>query len=163
MLIGATFGSTARFVPEGMIGKAKKAQRESLARFAAPGDATTALCAEVLVGLGSTILPESLSPLLELAGETEPAAPSGEGLEIDGTGPWISGRFRLEGGTYLVLVAASACESWEAMLMDATANPVSSEAITESDLLEGIEPGIYYWNVTASDCDWSLRTLPQDQ
>ena len=162
MLIGATFGPTARFMPEEMVGKAKKAQRQSLTRFAAPDDTPTAVCAGTLMGLGSTILPESLSSLLELAGETEPTVPSGDGLQIDGTGPWVSGRFRLEGGAYLALVAASACDSWDAMLMDAAGNPVSTEPITESDLLEDIEPGVYYWSVMASDCDWSLRTLPED-
>jgi hypothetical protein len=77
------------------------------------------------------------------------------------SGPWVSGRFRLEGGTYLALVAASACDAWDAMLMASDGTAVTPDPITSSDMLEGIEPGVYYWSVTASDCDWSLRTLPE--
>jgi hypothetical protein len=162
MLIGATFGSTARYLPERLVGKASSAQRRGLTRFAAPADANTALCADVLSSLGSTILPESLAPLLELAGQAEPEAPSGEGLTIEGNGPWVSGRFRLEGGTYLALVAASGCDSWDAVLFDADGDPMTPEPITATDLIEDLEPGLYYWSVTASDCDWSLRTLPEE-
>lgn len=161
MLIGSTFGETARYMPEEMVGQAKKAQRQSLTRFAAPGDDHTALCAANLAGLGSTILPESLAPLLELAGEAEPSAPSGEGLTIEGRGPWVSNRFRLEGGNYLAMVAASGCDAWDALLVDADGTPAMVEPITESNMLEDIEPGLYYWSVMASDCDWSLRTLPE--
>lgn len=162
MLMGETYGPTARFMPEEMVGKAKKEQRQSLTRFAAPGDEYTAYCGEVLIGLGSTILPESLALLLESIGEVEPTAPSGEGLTLEGSGPWVTNRFRLEGGNYLAMVAASACDSWDALLMDAGGTPVLDEPFTESYLLEDIEPGMYYWSVMASDCDWSLRILPEE-
>ena len=161
MLIGTTFGPTAQFLPEEMVGESKRVQAKSRIRFAAPGDAYSSLCAATLAGLGSTILPESLAPLLELAGQADSTVPSGEGLTINGSGPWVSGQFQLEGGTYLANVAASACDSWDALLIDEVGEPVLAAPITGSDLLDDIEPGVYHWSIFSSDCDWSLRMLPE--
>ena len=44
-------------------------------------------------------------------------------------------------------------------------NDQRPEPVTDITFNEApdIEPGVYYWSVTAPDCDWSLRTLPQQE
>ena len=163
MLIGATFGPAAKYMPETMVGKKPKTQQASLTRFAEPGDDNTAICAEVLAGLGGTVVPESLSALLPQGGGDGPQAPSGEGLTVSGRGNHASDYFRLDGGLYLAMVENTGCDPWQGMLKTAAGEPVLPEAITESNLLEDIEAGLYYWAVEASDCLWSIRTLPEQQ
>jgi hypothetical protein len=163
MLIGATFGPTASYMPEDVLGKNRKAQQASLTRFAAPGDDNTALCAEILRNLGGTVLPESLATLLPSGSEGGPEAPSGEGRAMQGNGAGTTDYFRLDGGLYLAMVDNAGCETWEGMLMHSRGEAALPAAITESNLLEDIEPGLYYWSIQASDCDWSVTILPEQQ
>lgn len=163
MLIGATFGPTARYMPEAMVGSKPKAQQASLTRFAEPGDDNTATCAEVLAGLGGTVLPESLSALLPEGDADGPQAPSGEGLTVSGQGDYTSDYFRLDGGLYLAMIENTGCDPWQGMLRTAAGEPALPDALTESNLLEDIGPGLYYWAVEASDCRWSITTLPERQ
>lgn len=163
MLIGATFGPTARYLPEDLVGKKARAQQASLTRFAEPGDSNTAMCAQVLADLGGTVLPESLSALLPDSDGAAPQAPSGEGLTVSGRGDDASDYFRLDGGLYLAMVENTGCDPWEGMLRTAGGEPALPEALTESNLLEDVEPGLYYWSVEASDCLWSIQTLPEQE
>jgi hypothetical protein len=161
LLIGATFGPTARYLTEDLVGKKAKAQRQALIRFAEPDDQTTTYCAGVLEGMGSTILPESLAPLLVAAGLEEAAVPPGEGLTISGEGAWNSAPFSLDGGLYLAQVENTGCATWNGYLIDVADALGIHDPITESDLLEDVEPGDYYWTVLADDCEWAVTLLSE--
>ena len=163
VLIGGTFGPTARYLTEDLVGKKTKAQRQALARFAEPDDINMAFCAGILEGLGSTILPESLAPLLVATGPAEASVPSGDGLTVSGQGAWNSVPFSLDGGLYLAEVENTGCTTWNGYLIDAADALGIHDPITESDLLEDVEPGDYYWSILTDDCEWAVTLLPEKQ
>ena len=109
-------------------------------------------------------MPESLAGLLPpdfVADPSAIAAPVLVPLAPAASASVVTGPFEVPGETWLVEVdAAEGVDSWAG----AFATPATPIAIIEVDdnreYLYNVAPGHYYWDVTASDCDWSVDLAP---
>jgi hypothetical protein len=113
--------------------------------------------------LRSPVLPQALAGLLPPDFVADPpaiAAPVLEAARTSGFGSVVSGPFEVPGETWLVEVDASACESWTGLLRDARDAASVVEVADNREYLYNVTPGHYYWDVTASDCEWRVDLAP---
>jgi hypothetical protein len=109
------------------------------------------------------VIPESLAGLLPPDWVTHPLAQPeqvGAGARTTGHGDVVSAPFSLTGGPWLAQVDAAACSVWSGVLRDARDPSITIPLVEDRAYLYTIEAGHYYWDVTASDCDWSVDLVP---
>lgn len=157
-----------------------KKQKKARAGAFAPGEdeATVSRCAEILDAYRtdapeddtlvawarrSPVVPEALAGLLPddfVADPLAQAAPVLEAARTTGFGSVISAPFLMEDETWLVQVDAAACPTWSGSLRNARDAEQIIAVDDNREYLYNVAPGHYYWDVTASDCDWSVDLAP---
>jgi hypothetical protein len=109
------------------------------------------------------VVPEALAGLLPedfVARPLAQAAPVDAAARTSGFGSVVSAPFSVEGETWLAEVDAVACEAWTGVLRNAR-DAEAFVALTDNrEYLYNVVPGAYYWDVAASDCDWSVDLVP---
>jgi hypothetical protein len=84
----------------------------------------------------------------------------GAAARTTGRGDLVSGPFSVTPGPWLAEVDATACASWNGSLRDARDPDVAFSLEGSREYLYDLDAGHYYWDVTASDCDWSVDLVP---
>ncbi len=111
----------------------------------------------------SPVVPESLASLLPDDFKARPLAQPdevGAAARTTGFGDTISAPFQMEAQTWLAQVDAVGCSTWSGTLRDARDAGNAIELTGIREYLYGIEPGHYYWEVSAPACDWSVDLVP---
>ena len=111
----------------------------------------------------SPVVPESLASLLPDDYKARPLAQPdevGPAARTTGFGDTVSAPFEMEAQTWLAQVDAVACSAWSGTLRDARDAGNAIELTGIREYLYGIEPGHYYWDVSAPACDWSVDLVP---
>jgi hypothetical protein len=112
---------------------------------------------------GTAVVPEALAALLPEDFDAEPlASPDeiGDAARTSGFGDLVSAPFSVAPGPWLAELDASACERWEGTLRDARDPEAAFPLAGSREYLYELDAGHYYWDVTASDCDWSVDLVP---
>jgi hypothetical protein len=163
----------------GLIDRTRKQKKARRAAFAPGSDeATLARCAEILSAYRTEapeddsivawarrapVVPESLVGLLPDDFVADPLSLPGEvkgAARTSGYGSLVSAPFSVTGGTWLAALDARACVDWSGSLIDARDATNVVELVDDREFLYHVEPGHYYWAVTASECDWSVDLVP---
>ncbi len=177
-LMGALWGDQ-ELTFAGLIDQSKKQKRARGAAFQPASDeATLADCAAIigafrtdppegdtLAGWArrSPVVPESLASLLPDDFEARPLAQPdevGAAARTSGFGDAISAPFEMDAQTWLAQVDAVGCSTWSGTLRDARDANNSIELSGIRQYLYRIQPGHYYWEVSAPACDWSVDLVP---
>jgi hypothetical protein len=158
-----------------LLDKTKK-QKEARAGAFQPGqdETSVARCAEVISAYRtaapeddtllawlrrSPVVPESLAGLLPDDYFADPmlqAAPVLDAARTSGYGSLVSAPFLMDAETWLVQVDAADCATWSGSLHNARDAAQVIAVQDNREYLYNVEPGHYYWDVAASDCDWSV-------
>lgn len=158
-----------------LLDKSKKQQKAKSGAFEPASDeATLTRCAEIIAAFRtdapaddtlavwarrSPVLPESLASLLPDDFVADPlalAAPVLDAARTSGFGSVVSAPFLMEQETWLVQVDAVECPMWSGSLHNARDAGQVIAVDDNREYLYNVVPGHYYWDVTASDCDWSV-------
>jgi hypothetical protein len=176
-LLGASVGEE-RLTFVDLLDKSKKQKRARRAAFSATDEPAVQRCVAVLTASrteapgddtlaawarAAAVVPEALAGLLPEDFVAAPLAQPdqiGEAARTSGFGDVVSAPFTLTPGPWLAELDAAACASWDGTLRDAR-DPDTSFALRDSrEYLYDLPGGHYYWDVTASDCDWSVDLVP---
>lgn len=177
-LLGSLWGDDALTYVE-LINGSKKEKPARQAAFEPGSDEDTlARCADIIAAFRtdppeddavaawarrSPVVPESLASLLPDDFEARPLAQPeevGPAARTTGYGDTVSAPFEMESETWLAEVDAVGCSEWSASLNDAR-DPSRIVALTGiREYLYNVDPGHYYWKVSAPDCDWSIDLVP---
>ena len=110
------------------------------------------------------VVPEAFVSLLRDDLVAQPLASTDQvwpAARTSGFGDLVSPPFSITPGPWLAELHAVACDAWAGTLRNAR-DPERSfplESTTREYLYE-LEGGYYYWDVSASDCDWSVDLVP---
>jgi hypothetical protein len=159
----------------GLLDKSRKQQQAKAGAFEPGADEPTlARCAEIVAAFRdeapeddtlapwarrSPVVPESLAGLLPDDFVADPLAVAASVLDAartSGFGSVVSAPFLMEEETWLVQVDAAACPVWTGSLRNARDAEQVIAVDDNREYLYNVAPGHYYWDVTASDCDWSV-------
>jgi len=173
-LLGSLWGND-RLTFSDLIDKTKKQKKARAAAFEPASDeATLARCSDAVAAFRSDppdddtvaawarrspVVPEAFAGLLPddfVARPLAQAAPVGDAARTSGFGSVVSAPFAVDGETWLAELDAVACEAWSGILRNARDADISFELTGNREYLYNIVPGHYYWEVAASDCDWSV-------
>ena len=176
-LLGTVVGDE-RLTYVGLLDKTKKQKKARKAAFSATDESSVARCVEVLTAnrteapdddtlaawaRAATVVPESMAGLLPEDFAAEPLAQPdeiGAAARTSGFGDLVSAPFTMTPGPWLAELDAADCASWEGSLRDAR-DPEEGIRLQDSrEYLYDLEGGHYYWDVSASDCDWSVDLVP---
>ncbi|CAN5515801.1 hypothetical protein BH24CHL9_BH24CHL9_15580 [soil metagenome] len=105
------------------------------------------------------VVPEALAGFLPADPVSHPLAtppPIGDGARTTGFGSRVSTPFVLWGGNYYVEPDVAACETWSGTIRGLDDPSVVAATVDAATNLYDIAMGNYYWDVLASDCDWSV-------
>jgi hypothetical protein len=84
----------------------------------------------------------------------------GAAARTSGVGDLVSAPFSVTPGPWLAELDAVGCAEWAGALRDAR-DPARSFALADTrEYLYELDGGHYYWDVTASDCQWSVDLVP---
>lgn len=161
-----------------LLDKTKKQKKARKAAFRAVDDDAVARCVEILTASRteapdadtlaawartSAVVPESMAGLLPEDFTAQPLAQPdeiGAAARTSGFGDLVSAPFSVTPGPWLAELDAAACASWDGTLRDAR-DPDDAYPLEDSrEYLYDLDGGHYYWDVTASDCDWSVDLVP---
>jgi hypothetical protein len=178
LLLGSLWGDE-RLTYADLIDKSKKQKKARKAAFAPAADeATVAGCVDVISAYRTTppeedtlvawsrrspIVPEALAGLLADDFEARPLAQPdeiGAAARTSGYGDQVSAPFEMLAETWLAEVDNVSCEAWTGTLRNAREAREAVELTDIREYLYDVEPGHYYWDVLASDCDWSVDLVP---
>lgn len=176
-LLDAAFGDQ-RLTYLALLDKSKKQKRARAGAFEAAGDeAAVAGCIEALAAFGSDapvdglpgwarrapVVPASMVALLpdDFVAQPLPRPDEiGAAARTSGVGDLVSAPFSVTPGPWLAELDAVGCAEWSGALRDAR-DPQRSFAMADTrEYLYELDGGHYYWDVTASDCEWSVDLVP---
>ena len=161
-----------------LLDKTKKQKKARKAAFSATDEAAVTRCVEVLTASrdaapegdtlaawarAAAVVPESVADLLPEDFAAEPlASPDeiGAAARTSGFGDLVSAPFSVTPGPWLAELDAAACASWDGTLRDARDPEFGFPLQGSREYLYELDAGHYYWDVTASDCDWSVDLVP---
>jgi len=161
-----------------LLDKTKKQKKARKAAFRATDEPAVTRCVEVLTASqtetpdGDTLaawartsafVPASMAGLLPEDFTADPLATPdqiGAAARTSGRGDLVSGPFAVTPGPWLAQLDASACASWDGTLRNARVPDEAFPLESNREYLYDLESGHYYWDVTASDCDWSVDLVP---
>lgn len=162
-----------------LIDKTKKQKRARAAAFE-PGsdDDTLTRCADIIGAFRSEppdddtlaawarrspVVPEALAGLLPddlLARPLARPEEVGDAARTSGYGDTVSAPFHMDAETWLAEVDALDCGDWTGSLRNARDADTTIELTAIREYLYNVDPGHYYWEVSAPDCDWSVDLVP---
>jgi hypothetical protein len=162
-----------------LIDTSKKQKKARGAAFEPASDANTLeRCAEVIGAFRvepptddtlaawarrSPVVPEALAGLLPDDFEARPLAQPdeiGAAARTSGFGDTVSAPFEMDAETWLAEVDAVGCSEWTGTLRNAR-DATDTIALTGiREYLYNVDPGHYYWEVSAPACDWSVDLVP---
>ena len=162
-----------------LIDKSKKQKAARGAAFAPGSDADTlARCADIIGAFRtdppeddtvaawarrSPVVPEALATLLPDDFEARPLAQPdevGAAARTSGFGDTVSAPFEMDSATWLAEVDAVGCSEWTGTLRNARDASDNIELTGIREYLYNVDPGHYYWEVSAPACDWSIDLVP---
>ena len=161
-----------------LLDKTKKQKKARKAAFSATDEAAVSRCVEVLNASrtdapdgdtlaawarSSAIVPESMAGLLPDDFAAEPLAQPdevGSAARTSGFGDLVSAPFSVPPGPWLAELDAADCASWSGALRDARAPESTFPMESGREYLYELDGGHYFWDVTASDCEWSVDLVP---
>lgn len=162
-----------------LLDKSKKQKKARGAGFTADADeAVIGRCVEALSAFRADpadevvlpgwahrapVVPETLAALLPDDFVARPLAQPdevGPAARTSGEGSLVSAPFAVAPGPWLAELDAVDCATWEGQLRDAQDPARSFPLEGTRDYLYELEAGHYYWDVTASDCAWSVDLVP---
>ncbi|CAN5583698.1 hypothetical protein BH23CHL8_BH23CHL8_24980 [soil metagenome] len=173
-LLGATLGDD-RLTFRSLIDRSRQQRRAKRAAFLPLADEPTLeRCVEVLNAFRvepgeedtlptwareQPVVPEALAGFLPADPVSHPLAtppPIGDGARTTGFGSRVSTPFVLWGGNYYVEPDVAACETWTGTIRGLGDPSVVAASVDGATNLYAVPMGNYYWDVTASECDWSV-------
>ncbi|MEX1295758.1 MAG: PASTA domain-containing protein [Candidatus Limnocylindrales bacterium] len=176
-LLGTVVGGE-RLTYVGLLDQTKKQKKARRAAFSATDEPAVARCVDVLNASRSeapevdtlaawaraaAVVPESLAGLLPEDFTAEPLARPdqiGAAARTSGFGDLRSAPFTVTPGPWLAELDAAACASWDGTLRNAR-DPERAHPLQDSrEYLYDLEGGHYFWDVSASDCEWSVDLVP---
>lgn len=159
-----------------------RSKKQTTARSAAfePGDdaETLSRCAQIIGAFRieppeddtlaawarrSPVVPEALATLLPDDLEARPLAQPdevGAAARTSGYGDTVSPPFEMDSETWLAEVDAVGCSEWTGTLRNARDASDTIELTGIREYLYNVDPGHYYWQVSAPACDWSIDLVP---
>jgi len=177
-LLGGLWGGD-RLTYVDLIDRTKKQKKARRAAFAASSDEeTVARCAGIIGAFRADppeddalaawarrapVVPEALAGLLPADFVARPLARPGEvgdAARTAGFGDTVSAPFEMSTETWLAEVDAGGCSEWTGSLRNARDAGDLVELTGIREYLYNVDPGHYYWEVSASDCDWSVDLVP---
>jgi len=111
----------------------------------------------------SPVVPEALASLLPDDLEARPLAQPdevGAAARTSGFGDTVSPPFEMAAETWLAEVDAVGCSEWMGTLRNARDAADAIELGGIREYLYNVDPGYYYWEVSAPACDWSVDLVP---
>ncbi len=111
----------------------------------------------------SPVVPESLAALLPDDLVARPLAEPdevGAAARTNGFGDTVSPPFEMASETWLAEVDAVGCSEWTGTLRNARDEADAIELTGIREYLYNVDPGHYYWEVSAPACDWSVDLVP---
>jgi len=183
LIMGAALGDEALTYVR-LLDQSKKQKKARQAAFTADADADAlARCTEALTAYrgaaseGSSdtpdpltawarrtaVVPAALVDLLPADLVAQPLALTdeiGPAARTSGHGDLVSTPFSMSPGPWLAELDAVTCTEWDGALRNARDPETSFPLQGTREYLYGIDGGYYYWDVTASDCDWSVDLAP---
>jgi hypothetical protein len=173
-LLGAIWGDE-RLTFRGLINRSRQQRPAKRAAFRPVADEPTLeRCVEVLNAFrGGTgdedrlpawareqpVVPEALVLLLPADPGSAPLAeppPIGDGARTSGFGSRVSAPFVLWGGNYYVEPDTAGCETWTGAIRGLADPSVVAATVDGATNLYDVAMGNYYWDVVASECEWSV-------
>lgn len=162
-----------------LLDKTKKQKKAKRAAFTAGSDeGAVSRCVEVLTASrteapaddtiaawarAADVVPQAMVGLLPEDFTAEPLAQPdsiGAAARTSGFGDMVSAPFSVAPGPWLAELDASTCATWTGTLRDAN-DPQNAFPLQDSrEYLYELGAGHYYWDVSASDCDWSVDLVP---
>ena len=183
-LLGSVW-SDQRLTYAGLIDKTKKQRKARRAAFEPASDeATVTRCVEAITAYRTgadpaeasvdvstlmawarrvPVVPAALAGLLPEDFMANPLADPGQigdAARTRGFGSEVTSPFAVTPGTWLAEVDAVACDSWAGTLRNARDAEQGIDLVDNREYLYDIDAGHYFWDVTASDCDWSVDLVP---
>ena len=176
-LLGSAFGDQ-RLTYLALLDKSKKQKKARAGAFVAADDeVAVAACVSALDAFGSDdaddglpgwarrapVVPESLVTLLPddfLARPLPELDAIGAAARTSGEGDLVSEPFSVTPGPWLAELDAADCDEWSGALRDARDPERSFELVDAREYLYELGGGHYYWDVTASDCEWRVDLVP---
>jgi len=177
-LLGGLWGSDELTYVD-LIDKTKKQKKARRAGFQAGSDEeTVARCAGIIAAFRTDppeddalaawarrapVVPEALAGLLPADLVARPLAQPdevGQAARTAGFGDTVSAPFEMAAETWLAEVDASGCSEWTGSLRNARDAADAIELTGIREYLYSVDPGHYYWEVSASACDWSVDLVP---
>ena len=176
-ILGTVLGDE-RLTYVDLLDKTKKQKKARRAAFSATDESAVTRCVEVLTASrteapaddtlaawarAASVVPEAIVGLLP---EDFTAAPLAQPDEIgaaartSGFGNLVSAPFSVTPGPWLAELDATSCASWDGTLRDARDPDTGFRLEDSREYLYDLSGGHYYWDVTASDCDWSVDLVP---
>ena len=111
----------------------------------------------------SPVIPEALAALLPEDFVARPLAQPdeiGDAARTSGFGDTVSAPFEMGAETWLAEVDALGCDDWTGSLRNARDAGIAIELTGIREYLYNVDPGHYYWEVSAPGCDWSVDLVP---
>ncbi len=111
----------------------------------------------------SPVIPEALAALLPEDFVARPLAQPdeiGDAARTSGFGDTVSAPFEMDSETWLAEVDALGCDDWTGSLRSARHADIAIELNGIREYLYNVDPGHYYWEVSAPGCDWSVDLVP---
>ena len=176
-LLGSAFGDRRLTYVE-LLDRSKKQKKARAAAFQAGDDeAAVNACAAALAAFRAEdaaavlpgwaqrapVVPAALEPLLPEDFVAQPlaqAAEIGAAARTSGRGDLVSAPFSVTPGPWLAALDAVGCDEWSGALRDARDPERAFELADTREYLYELDGGFYYWDVTASDCEWSVDLVP---
>jgi hypothetical protein len=108
------------------------------------------------------VLPEALARFLPADATTALATPPAptSGARTEGFGSRQSAPFTLFGGAYFIEPSTDGCDSWSGVIRRPDAPDTVLATVDGPMNLYDVPLGTWFWDVTASDCDWSVDISP---
>lgn len=177
-LLGSALGDR-KLTYVDLLDKTKKQKKARAASFiGGSNEAAVASCVEVLTASrtdapeddalaawarATAVVPQAIAGLLPDDFVAEPLAQPdriGDAARTSGFGDVVSAPFSVAPGPWLAELDAAGCEDWDGTLRDALDPAVAFPLQDSREYLYELGAGHYYWDVTASDCDWSVDLVP---
>lgn len=177
LLLDSAFGDE-RLTYLSLLDKSKQQKRARTAAFQAGTDeAALGRCVEALAAFGAggaeedvpgwarraPVVPQALTSLLPPDFLAQPLARPeqiGPAARTSGVGSLVSAPFSVTPGPWLAELDAVGCDEWSGALRDARDPGRTYELEGTREYLYELDGGHYYWDVSASDCEWSVDLAP---
>jgi hypothetical protein len=110
----------------------------------------------------AAVLPDTLARFLPVDTATALATPPEptDGARTEGFGSRQSAPFTLFGGAYYIEPSTEGCDAWSGVIRRPDAPDTVLATVDGPTNLYDIPLGTWFWDVTASDCDWSVDISP---